>query len=53
MNKVRIIGLVLLLIGISGKFLIENSTMGIICAFTIGISTVMLITGRFQQTKSN
>ncbi len=53
MNKVRIIGLALLVIGISGKFLIENSTVGVLCAFIIGLSTVMLITGKFQKTQSN
>lgn len=53
MNKIRRIGLVLLVIGIGGKLLIENSTIGIICAFIIGASTVMLITGKFQQAKFN
>lgn len=52
MNKVRIIGLLLLVIGISGKLLIENPTVGTLCAFIIGLSTVMLITGKFRQTKS-
>ena len=52
MNKIRIIGLVLFVIGISGKLLIKNSTVGVLCAFTIGVSTVMLITGKFQQTTS-
>lgn len=49
MNKTRIIGLVLLLIGVIFQLTIEHDTIDFISGLLIGIGIGLTITGRFKK----
>ena len=49
MNKTRIIGLVLLLIGVIVQLTIEHDTTDFISGLLIGIGIGLTITGRFKR----
>ncbi len=53
MNKIRIIGLILILIGIVVVFAPYNDLTGFLSGCFIGGGTVMLITGKIGRYKSN
>ncbi|MCE7054898.1 hypothetical protein LZF95_09460 [Algoriphagus sp. AGSA1] len=53
MNKIRIIGLVLITIGIGVIFAPYNDLTGFLSGCFIGGGTVMLITGKIGRNKSN
>jgi len=49
MNKVRIIGLVILILGIIIQFTIENDAIDLISGILIGIGIGLLLTGRIGK----
>ena len=51
MNKIRIIGLVALAIGISIQFTIENDGSDFISGILIGAGIILLVTGKTSKTK--
>ena len=52
MNKIRIIGLVILLIGIVIKFVVENDAIDFISGILIGAGIGLLMTGKVGKTKN-
>jgi hypothetical protein len=48
MNKIRIIGLVAVLVGFGISFLPENDGYGFLMGFLIGGGTVLLVTGKIS-----
>lgn len=46
MKSIRLIGLILIVIGITGIYLIESEHFGFLFGLLIGIGTVGLITGK-------
>ncbi len=46
MNKVRIIGLLILLVGIVIRFVLKNDTMDFISGLLVGLGIGLIIVGR-------
>ncbi|PZX51418.1 hypothetical protein [Algoriphagus chordae] len=53
MNKIRILGLVLIAIGIAINFLPRNDGSAFLMGCFIGGGTVILVTGKIQRIKWN
>ncbi len=49
MNKVRIIGLVLLVIGLVLKYFLESYNLSMLRGLLIGLGIGMLLTGRIKK----
>ena len=49
MNKIRLIGILLVAAGIAARFLFENSDYSVLFALVIGIGIGLLITGKFGR----
>ena len=52
MNKVRITGIILLLIGISMIIFLENEKFDILSGLLLGVGLGFTITGKFNRRKS-
>ncbi len=51
MNKPRIVGIILIIIGIAGKMSLGSGAIQFLLAIVIGFGIGMLITGRFTNGK--
>lgn len=51
MNKVRIIGLVLVVVGVTTMYNVENSVISLIAGFLGGAGIAFLISGRVGNSK--
>ena len=51
MNKARIFGILLFIIGVAINYLTENSGVHFISGFLIGLSIAFIIIGRFNLKK--
>lgn len=51
MNKIRIIGLIMLIIGIILQFSFENDGIDFLTGLLVGSGIVLLITGQIRSTK--
>jgi|GEM_PF-1319815 phosphotransferase system glucose/maltose/N-acetylglucosamine-specific IIC component len=52
MNRLRVLGFVILAIGIGINLVSENDGTGFIFGFLIGIGAILLVTGRIGKFKS-
>jgi|AntRauMFilla1563_2_1112583.scaffolds.fasta_scaffold249074_1 phosphotransferase system glucose/maltose/N-acetylglucosamine-specific IIC component len=53
MNRLRLLGFVILAIGIGINLVSENDGTGFISGFLLGSGAILLITGRIGKIKSN
>ncbi len=51
MNKIRIIGLIMLIIGVILPLSFENDGTDMLSGFVLGAGIVLLITGKFKVRK--
>lgn len=49
MNKVRIVGAIILLLGIAGHFLMNTETHGFWIGATIGVGGALILTGKIKK----
>jgi uncharacterized membrane-anchored protein len=52
MNRIRIIGLLLLIAGISAHFFLEGDQYDMLSGLLMGLGIGLLITGRFRRTQA-
>ena len=49
MNKVRLIGVLILLIGLAGHFFLDKEINGFLIGATMGLGIALIITGKIKK----